>query len=76
MQTLTYNLQTTGLLSLWWLYTKTKWYKPTTQKLLDGAKPYYELWELIEKLEKQGHLPKSKKKNKVKLNKSLYQLKK
>jgi hypothetical protein len=61
---------------IWWLYSKTTWYTPTTQNLLPGAKPYYELWLLIEKMEKNGILPKSKKKNKVKLSKSLYLQKK
>jgi hypothetical protein len=57
---------------VWWLYSKTPYYQPTALKLIPNAKPYYELWLLIEKLEKNGVLPKSKKKNKVKLSKSLY----
>jgi hypothetical protein len=59
------------LLLTWYLYSKTKWYKPASLKLHPKAKPYYELWKMIELLEKNGYLPKSKKK--VKLSKSLYQ---
>ena len=59
----------------WWLYSKSPWYQPTVQKLVPNSKPYYELWLLLEKMEKNGLLPKSKKKNKVKLSKSLYHLK-
>jgi hypothetical protein len=59
------------LLLTWYLYSKSKWYKPSSIKLNPKSKPYYELWKLIETLEKNGYLPKSKKK--MKLSKSLYQ---
>ena len=66
------NKLTDPLYWIWVIYSKTPWYQPTKLNLLPNARPYYELWLVIEKLEKNGYLPKSKKKNKVKLSKSLY----